>query len=335
MIALASWAPAAVETRLAIDWRALGIDPAKAVLHAPGSKGFQHARQWQPGDPITVEPGRGWLIFVDETGPLPGEVEPDPMAGRPVVLDERFDRALPVAWRTVVSKLPGTVVAVADGALAIRGGANVSALVERRLPEGVAAAECVLDRGTDPGETWGVGMGLWWPDGKAVRVNLRGPEGRFGVDVSGSPQAFAGRFAPGRVVLRIRLEKEHLLDRGDESGRRLADARHPAAGRLQRRAGDHPGWQNGRGRGHRRPHHAGRAGREFDLRREMLRCSRPLNDFPTKPTTRMKFTLALTALLPVIALAAQAAAPPPPRPTTSGLKPRSPRGTMPFRSATA
>jgi len=69
MIALASWAPAKAETKLVIDWAAIGIDPAKAVLFAPASEGFQTAQTWKPGDAISVDPLRGWLILVDEAGP--------------------------------------------------------------------------------------------------------------------------------------------------------------------------------------------------------------------------------------------------------------------------
>lgn len=211
MIALASWEPAAVAVRLAIDWRALGIRPAKAVLHAPAARGFQRAARWRPDDPIPVAPGRGWLVFVDETGPRPGDTEPDAMDGRRILLDERFGQPLPAAWKRALSKQPGTTISVADGALTVAAAANVSALVERELPPGVAAVACVVNRGTDPGETWGAGMGLWWPDGRAVRVNLRGPEGRFGIDVTGAAQRFAGRFAPGAVTLRLRLEATRII----------------------------------------------------------------------------------------------------------------------------
>lgn len=66
MIALASWAPAEAETKLSIDWKSLGLDPAKAVLDAPASEGFQPEMKWKPTDPIRVAPNRGWLIIVDE-----------------------------------------------------------------------------------------------------------------------------------------------------------------------------------------------------------------------------------------------------------------------------
>jgi hypothetical protein len=41
LIALASWAKAPADVRLAIDWNALGLDPAKAQMTAPPIAGFQ------------------------------------------------------------------------------------------------------------------------------------------------------------------------------------------------------------------------------------------------------------------------------------------------------
>jgi hypothetical protein len=52
--------------RLQIDWQALGLDASKARLEAPEVKDFQPAKSWQQSEPITVEPKRGWLIYVAE-----------------------------------------------------------------------------------------------------------------------------------------------------------------------------------------------------------------------------------------------------------------------------
>ena len=65
LLALASWAPAKVAVKLAIDWKALGLSPGKATLVAPAVPGFQPQASFRPGDAITVEPGKGWLIVVE------------------------------------------------------------------------------------------------------------------------------------------------------------------------------------------------------------------------------------------------------------------------------
>jgi hypothetical protein len=64
LIALASWAKESVDVRLAIDWKTLGLDPKRAVLSAPAVENFQEAAEFKPGDPIRVEPGKGWLLIL-------------------------------------------------------------------------------------------------------------------------------------------------------------------------------------------------------------------------------------------------------------------------------
>ncbi len=66
LVALASWAPAKTDVRLQVDWKALGLDASNARLIAPEINDFQPARAWRQEEPITVEPKRGWLIYVTE-----------------------------------------------------------------------------------------------------------------------------------------------------------------------------------------------------------------------------------------------------------------------------
>jgi hypothetical protein len=62
MIAIASWAADTVDVELDVDWAALGLDPATAVLTAHSIAGFQVQASFLPGDPIPVPPGQGWLL---------------------------------------------------------------------------------------------------------------------------------------------------------------------------------------------------------------------------------------------------------------------------------
>ncbi len=66
LVAVASWAKEKTDVRLQIDWPALGLDASKARLVAPEVKDFQPAENWRPDEPISVEPLRGWLIYVTE-----------------------------------------------------------------------------------------------------------------------------------------------------------------------------------------------------------------------------------------------------------------------------
>lgn len=66
LIALASWNPDCVGCSLSIDWKAIGLDPAKAVLRAHAAKNFQPEMRFGPRDVIPVEPGKGWLLVLSE-----------------------------------------------------------------------------------------------------------------------------------------------------------------------------------------------------------------------------------------------------------------------------
>ena len=66
IVALASWAKEPADVRLEVDWRALGIDPAKARIRAVAIEKFQEAAEFKPGQVVPVQPGRGWLLIFEE-----------------------------------------------------------------------------------------------------------------------------------------------------------------------------------------------------------------------------------------------------------------------------
>lgn len=66
LVSLASWATEPVDCRLRFDWPALGFDPNKAHLFAPAIEGFQPAALFKPDEAISIFPGRGWLLVVDQ-----------------------------------------------------------------------------------------------------------------------------------------------------------------------------------------------------------------------------------------------------------------------------
>jgi hypothetical protein len=67
LVSLASWANAPVACRLRIDWKALAMNGQNARLRAPGIVDFQPEATFRPGDPIPVEPGKGWLLILEQT----------------------------------------------------------------------------------------------------------------------------------------------------------------------------------------------------------------------------------------------------------------------------
>jgi len=69
LVAIASWASSDTTIRLKIDWARLGIDSSNAIIKAPAIRNFQPAATFQPGDPITVDRNKGWLLIIKQASP--------------------------------------------------------------------------------------------------------------------------------------------------------------------------------------------------------------------------------------------------------------------------
>jgi len=127
---------------------------------------------------------------------------------------------------------------VADDALVVKSTANTCAFAQRDLPPETTLIECVLDPGTDAGQTWGLGLGLAWDDNRFLRIHLRTADRRFGYD-DGRQVYFGPAVALEPQRVRIRLEAEEVLLEY------FADTRHGAdqwrrIGRFDRSA--YPGY---------------------------------------------------------------------------------------------
>lgn len=64
LIAVASWTDDK-KVNLSIDWKAIGLDGSKAVLHAPAIPTFQDEATCKPGQPIEISAGRGVILIVE------------------------------------------------------------------------------------------------------------------------------------------------------------------------------------------------------------------------------------------------------------------------------
>ena len=64
LISIASWADDDVEIALNIDWKKLGIDPAKLTITAPEVKNFQPAKVFKSNEKIHVQKGKGLILIV-------------------------------------------------------------------------------------------------------------------------------------------------------------------------------------------------------------------------------------------------------------------------------
>ncbi len=66
LLSIGNYSDDKAKITLDIDWKALEMNADKAQLTAPAIDHFQKAQSWQPTDAITIEPRRGFLIYVEE-----------------------------------------------------------------------------------------------------------------------------------------------------------------------------------------------------------------------------------------------------------------------------
>ncbi len=64
LIALGNWEPTDLKVELNIDWKKLGIDPAKATIYGPAIDKFQPEVHFKVGEPILIPGKKGYLLIV-------------------------------------------------------------------------------------------------------------------------------------------------------------------------------------------------------------------------------------------------------------------------------
>lgn len=64
LVSIASWAKEDTTIKLNIDWKALGIDPAKAVITAPDIRNFQKGQVFDKNAEIPVAKNKGWMLII-------------------------------------------------------------------------------------------------------------------------------------------------------------------------------------------------------------------------------------------------------------------------------
>ena len=152
----------------------------------------------------------------------------DKLPGLRVTYEEKFAKALGHQWKLSPSKHPGTSIEATAGALALNAYAHISICAEcAPLPAGLAAVEARLGVDGDQGQTWGPGLALVWPTGQQLRINLRSPDGKFGIDSTAAAQRIVGNLSGGAAALRIRLTDQSVIAEarcpGDSAWQTLAE----------------------------------------------------------------------------------------------------------------
>jgi hypothetical protein len=212
LVCVASWANQTVDCPLKINWEASGLDPATAKLYAPEIRGLQAEDLFEPDESLPIAPGKGCILILDQTPRTLRSVQAaDAYESRQVLMEENFSgKDLSEDWKAVLSTRESGSLTLEDGTLAIKTTANTCAFAERPLPPGTTLVECILDAGTDKGQTWGLGLGLTWKDGRFVRIHLRAEDRRFGYD-DGRQVYFGPAIGTEPQRVRIRLESDEVV----------------------------------------------------------------------------------------------------------------------------
>lgn len=64
LLSIGNYSDATKSVTLKIDWKRLGLREKRARLVAPEIKDTQEAREWPVDGKISVQPRKGWLVYV-------------------------------------------------------------------------------------------------------------------------------------------------------------------------------------------------------------------------------------------------------------------------------
>lgn len=112
------------------------------------------------------------------------------------IISDNFDGStIANTWEQKISSKPGTSLALRDGWLTVQAPANCATFLERKLPSEARQIICQVDRAEDKAQSWGPGLALAWPNGKALLVNIRA-EGACSVITNGTEDVVGSPFQP-------------------------------------------------------------------------------------------------------------------------------------------
>jgi len=180
LVAIASWDGVwkPTQAKLAIDYKALGLDPKTIVAYAPEIPEFQPPRAFDLSKPIPIAANRGWLILL-QNKPAPDlrtRFERQGLVARPVALKHDGN------WQLHNLKGSKGRVSIKDGQLQLQAPMEAASYLERKIPRGVSGVQCDIkfDAYLTPkfGPWWhkrfdglqAPGISIVFDDGRSVRL---------------------------------------------------------------------------------------------------------------------------------------------------------------------
>ncbi len=209
LLALANFSKEPRQAVTVIDWKALGLDPAKAKFYAPPLPGLkQREAVLSPEKPVMLKPYAGAVFIIDEAEHTSVTAAAAGGPG-PVILETDFTKGLEAAWKPVLSSKAKEGARV-DGGYVLEVPANVHAYLEAALPENASAVSTRLwQDGKDQGQQWGPGLALVWANGKTLRVSLR-QDGRLCVSANGREEMPSAISTRAPVEFRLQWDKDNV-----------------------------------------------------------------------------------------------------------------------------
>ncbi len=208
LVAVANFSGEAKSAELKIDWKALGLDPARAKFFLPPlAQMKQRAALLDPTRPLALKPHAGAVFMLDEK---PHDVAAPPAveALGAVVLEDTFAGKLDPAWRAVVSPRAGEQATRLDAGWVCDMPANLHAYLEREVAADVGAVSARLwQDGRDEAQQWGPGVAVVFADGRTLRTNVR-KDGRLTVSAGNGENLDAAITTRAPVELTICWDKD-------------------------------------------------------------------------------------------------------------------------------
>lgn len=137
IIAVATWDSVDVKCKVNVDWKKLGIDPAKSVIYTPQIPGFQDERFFDLSKEITVPGGKGFLIMVE-----PKQTQKELITNFDTIADGKKS-SMSHGKVSMTAPEAGTVN-LSDNALNINAKFFSTAFVEIPIPENAIGVSCKM-----------------------------------------------------------------------------------------------------------------------------------------------------------------------------------------------
>jgi len=214
MVAVANFSGESRDASLAINWAALGRDPAKAKLYFPAMNQMRQKAALRSAAAdgsvrIMLRPHSGAVFVIDEKEHDVAAPVAATALGQTIV-EDTFAKGLDSAWRAVISPQAPADSGRIDAGYVFLMPAHRHAFLERPIsPETGAVSARIWQDGKDEAQQWGPGLAVLWPNGQSLRTNIR-RDGQLTVSANGGENLDASITSRAPVEFSIRWDTDAI-----------------------------------------------------------------------------------------------------------------------------